>query len=156
MEIVSYLSNKPLEYIYLSSTKCGLFYCCAQWTSKKYTAVVFVLLLALEEFTNWVGELTVGRGQITEPFGLTVGRRQITEFFISAQQYINARDILLTCSGTELFCHVLLAEFEWFIILRFQPAGVLRIIRFFLRLFTIQGLITAFIFCVNFQIEQDT
>ena len=126
------------------------------WTSKKYTAVALVLLLALEEFTKWLGGLAVGRGQITEPFGLTVGRGQITELFTSAQQHINARDILLTCSGTELFCHVLLAEFEWFIIFRFQTTGVQRMIRFFLCLLSIQGLITAFIFCVSFQIEKDT
>ena len=97
---------------------------------KNYTAVVLVLLLALEEFTNWVGRLTVGRGQITE-------------LFVSVQPHINARDILLICSGTELFCNVLLAEFESFI-----------------RIFSASTFHTGFNkcvhICVNFQIEKDT
>ena len=102
-----------------------------------------VLLLALEKFTNWVGRLTVGRGQITE-------------LFVSVQPHTNARDMLLIRSGTELFYNVLLAEFEWFVIFRFQSTLVQRIIRIFSASVFNTGFKKCVHICVNFQIEKDT
>ena len=60
---------------------------CTMKQAKNTTAVVLVLLLALEVFTNWMGGPTVGSGQITQ-------------LFVSVHPHINARDILLICSGT--------------------------------------------------------